>query len=711
MPDKRITGAAAALIYGLVLAFIPLFRELHFLSASLTATIGAFTAAWIAGGITFRNKPAAGLRELAGLFLLSALPAVPLLLGSLIRGCFSGDGLAYWILIPGPSVALGFAIGRYFSFISRNPRLFSILLLLFISIGLLLWELYNYPQVFFHNHVWGFWPGPIYDDVVELNASILFFRYITLAWAALLWLFPFFYTRKGIRMPVLLVALSLMLSYLNLGRSGIIHSEDFIRQSLGGIHESRHAIIIHDRSITPERAAWLGMLHDFHIEELAGILELDLNELPVVRSYIYRHEWQKKMLTGAGNTVYVPVWNRNPQMHIHHDAVLPILRHELVHVLAREFGMPLLNASPNVALVEGLAVALQGERNPSVSLHQIVASQDSLPDAGRMASLMSPTGFYRLSGPLSYTLAGSFSAWLLDEYDVETFRRAYASGSIPRAYGKPIEELVSGWHSFLRTVDTDPAQLIISDRIFDAPGITELSCVFHPNPAWRVQQRSGLLISESREREAFELLQDFIGDTDLSSVPHSIVRRWGETGLRLGETITLSGKLQVYYEKSDVFPWALRLLLADAHFIANEVESGKHLLAETEHTGHPTATIRLDDELRDTFLQLEYGHFPVDSNLNELPAELIPYLVRYCLRFDEARLCHYLPPWRADLANPRYYQVYEAFILRLIEYNEYDNAHLWLDTFNHSLEPDPANSSKHNRLNQLERIKRFARFY
>lgn len=707
MPDKRIATITGALLYGLLLAFLPLFRELHFLSASLTATVGAFAAAWIAGGMAFRNKPASGLRELAWLFVLAYMPLVPLLVGSIIRGCFSSDGLAFWILIPGPSVALGFAIGRYFSYATKRPRVYAVMLLLVVSIGLLVWELYNHPQVFFHNHVWGYWPGPVYDDVVELSPSVLFFRYITLAWAALLWLFPFFYTRKGVRFPVLLIALSLMLSYLNMGRTGIIHSEDFIRQALGGVYETRHAVIIHDRNIDPDEIAWLGMLHDFHIEELSDALGLNPNDLEPVRSYIYRHEWQKKALTGAGNTVYVPVWNRNPQMHIHLDAVLPVLRHELVHVLAREFGMPVLNASPNVALIEGLAVALQGERNPSAGLHQIVASQDELPDANLMASMMRPTGFYRLSGPLSYTLAGSFTAWLLDAYDPELFRRAYATGSIPRAYGKSIEELVAGWHSFLETVETDPAQLLISDRIFDAPGITELSCVFHASATWRLLQRSGRMLAENRDEEAFELLGTRLNKVDISQVPVSIMQRRAVTGLRLNEVESVLATLNGYTAALEIMPWSVRLLLSDAYFLSGNAGFAASLLFESEHNDHPSAVVRLDDDLREPFIRLEYNLNTHEFNLDQLSDLLIPYLLRNCIRFGLSDECRKMEPYGANVSDTRYYRIYESFVVELLRIGAYDHALTWIDAISNELDSSPLNYAKHNRLSQLRRIAQF----
>ncbi len=693
----------AALLYGTVLAFIPLLRELHFLSAALTALLSAFASGWIAAGQTFRAKPTSGVRLLAAILLVVSAPALPLIISGIFRGCLSGDGLAYWLLIPAPSAILGFALGRYFSFQTRYSRLWTISVLVILGFGLLLWELFNYPQVYFHNHVWGYWPGPVYDDIVELNPAVILFRFITLLWAALFWLMPFVRNRKGVRFPVVLVLAALMLSYLNMGRAGILSSESLLQQVLGNKIETEHSIIYYDRSLPDDDALWIGRLHDFHITELAARLEIDTAELDPVHTYLYRDRWQKKRLTGAGGTVYVPVWQRNGQIHIQRDAVERVLRHELVHVLAREFGMPVVNASPNIALVEGLAVALQSERYTSGTLHQIVAAQDSLPGVQKMNRLMGPAGFYAMSGPLSYALAGSFTEWLLQEYDVELFRKAYATGRIRTAYPVPFGELVDGWHQFLRTVETDTVQAGISDRVFSAPGIAEKTCVFHPDRAGRLYDQAEMLIQRGRKEEAFRLLAEFVNGGD--NVPEHILRLWVRLALELEEAEQVLKKFESVPRERDAFSTSLIYLVADAYFLSGEESTALLWLGDAGQNSR-LHKLRTDRNLRLPYLKMEYGLFtgPTDA----LSAELTPWLLRFCIRFDQQQQCDVSEFEQHDDELRRFYPVYETWIMELIKTDRSDEAGKWIGMLENQLNDPVSDRARSKRINELRRIKEFA---
>lgn len=721
----------AALIYGLVLSFIPLLRELHFLSAALTALIAAFSAAYYAGGLSgLRARPSSGLRELLTALLLSLVPALPLLAGGLLRGCFSFEGLSFWLLLPPPSVLFGFAIGRYFRLFTRRARLYSMLILLLIALGGLLIELLSYPQVYFHNHVWGYWPGPIYDEQVALTPAVLFFRLITLSWAGLFWLLPAVKTgrvkpalrrsQRSIRLLAGLLLLSLLLSYSYLSNTGIISPPEYLQQRLGERTETEFSVLYHDASLSSNERRWIAAMHDFHIREIAVRLELDPASLPTIHSYIYRHAWQKKRLTGAGNTVYVPVWQPNPQLHIQKNALEGILRHELVHVIAREFGMPVLNASPNIALVEGLAVALQGARNAQATLHQVVAAQPELPDAARMQRLMSPTGFYALSGSLSYTLAGSFVDWLLQEYPVAKFKEAYRSGRLSSAYDADFESLIAGWHAFLEQVPVHETQLDLSDRIFGAPGIIEKSCVFHISAEQRALDNARQKLAEQADSAAYAVLGRFANaNTRLSS---DFLYLWGRTALRHSPDAAQEFLQRVPASGSP----RLQLLKADAHFITGNKNAGTELLQDLdwneENGGRPKAvTLRLEAEYRPYLLALRYvsatalrsetgrRRLPAFANL---PDALKPYALQMCLRMgpEDVSYCRFAPP---ETRPYRYrtsaeYQLMEAYTRQLFALGHRQPAERWLHYLSSGLQQAPQSEILHaarlQRLGQLARM-------
>lgn len=732
-----VLWVGTALAYGILLSILPLLRELHFLSAALTALIGAFAAAYYASRLSgFSIRPASGLRELLMLLLLSQIPVFPLLISAFFRGCFSFEGLSFWLLLPPPSIMLGFAIGRYFRLFTSRPRFYSIGLLLFIAFGGLLFELLSYPQVYFHNHVWGYWPGPIYDEQVALTPSVVYFRLISLSWAGLFWLLPSIRLRRpkpagissqrGIQLLSGLLLLSLLLSYSNLSRNGIISPPEYLQERLGERSETELAIIYHDAFLSPDERQWIANKHDFHIREIAARLELDLDTLPRIQSYVYRHQWQKKRLTGAGNTVYVPVWQSEPQLHIQKDALDAVLRHELVHVVAREFGMPVLNASPNIALIEGLAVALEGPRNMSASLHQIIAAQPELPDVARMRQLMRPTGFYALSGSLSYNLAGSFVDWLLHEYPVEQFKQAYRSGRLSAGYDADFETLIYGWHDFLQQIEVDDSQLALSNRIFSAPGIAEKSCVFHISPEQRVMNTARRLQAERADSAALVHLRQF-SDTSKRALSASFLQLWGEQALR--ESPEAASDFLNYFSKDDaaVSP-RLQLLRADAHFITNNKDAGINLLQrfekDDENKRPLSVQLRLRPETRSELLMLRYGTASSVKQLQqepssglppygELPAALQPYALQLCNRLSPAAVdyCVFEPPSDQGFRyeNASGYRLKESYARLLFAQGFHVTAAAWISYLERGLRQETQAEVLHAaRLIRLEELSRLA---
>ena len=67
---------------------------------------------------------------------------------------------------------------------------------------------------------------------------------------------------------------------------------------------------------------------------------------------------KKKQLVGAKETSYVPIWLTKDQLHIAHNHLTSVLEHELVHVVAKDFGNLLFDGSWNITLIEGLAEAV-----------------------------------------------------------------------------------------------------------------------------------------------------------------------------------------------------------------------------------------------------------------------------------------------------------------------------------------------------------------
>ncbi|MDZ7805890.1 MAG: hypothetical protein U5K71_02095 [Gracilimonas sp.] len=438
---KALTYLLPVLI-GLALLPIPLLRDLHFESAIVAGIIGCFWSGIRTASSSSKHDLFTSLRILGMLYIA----AVPLSVFAVMSGCLTLDGIGFWIFIPIPSVFLGTATGRLVRISNLPyPKLLTTLILLFCAVGVLLIEFFTLPQVYFYNHVWGVWPGPIYDEAVKLTGSFLFFRFITLLWIVLLWALPDLNKNLTAKMISGLVLISLTVSYINLDEAGIISPTRSIQQQLGGHHHTEHFELLYDEEFySQDDIRYWATRHEFHFQQIITQLDINWPEGQKIESYLYAHAWQKKTLTGAKFTSYVPIWLEQDQLHIAKQQLERVLKHELVHVISKQFGNYLFNGSWSIGLIEGLAEAIASDASPRSTLHQIVAAEQPWPDAKEMKSALSLEGFYGSAGAISYTTSGSFVEYLMNEYPVDQIKQAYQTTNIEEAYSTSFDELVTG---------------------------------------------------------------------------------------------------------------------------------------------------------------------------------------------------------------------------------------------------------------------------
>ena len=86
-------------------------------------------------------------------------------------------------------------------------------------------------------------------------------------------------------------------------------------------------------------------------------------------------------------------------------------------------------------------------------------------------------GFTALAGARAYTLAGSFSHFLLQERGAERLRALYRSaGDFPGVYGVPLESLERAWRTFLEQQPLDAAERARAQERFRRPAIFQKVC-------------------------------------------------------------------------------------------------------------------------------------------------------------------------------------------------------------------------------------------
>src|SRR5690606_30998326 len=83
-----------------------------------------------------------------------ACSALPLLVFALFKNCVSPDGLLFWLVYPITGVAFGTGVGVFARDLGQHSRLWAMLILVWVALGVWLIEFFTLPQVRFYNHVW-----------------------------------------------------------------------------------------------------------------------------------------------------------------------------------------------------------------------------------------------------------------------------------------------------------------------------------------------------------------------------------------------------------------------------------------------------------------------------------------------------------------------------------------------------------------------------
>lgn len=477
---------------------VPLLNRLHVESGAVLAL-----AAWFVAGYAALRAFAAGHGfgpVLRGRVTRIALPAVLMTVPlAWAPNCGYVEGFGYFLLFVVPTAVLATSaawaqgslragrapsVGRLFA---RHAALGIVLVVIGPAYDLLL-----HPQFYTYNHVFGAIVGPVYDEELVWRPGLVAFRALTLVWAVVLFAVGSAARARATRdlrrvegwlALAGLAGLVLAAGYSRAGRLGIVTTVEALRQTMPATVDVG-TLRLHADSLDARTVGFAA--HAAHrLDSLLGV-----RPSRPVEVWIYPDASTRARLTGARVTSVAPVWLREPQVHVLAEQFEDLFPHELVHAYAREFGMPVLRASPAVGLVEGLAVALEPpDGGPSPA--ELVAADRRFAWADNLEGALSPWGFWTGRGGVSYAVTGAFVGWLLDRYGAEPLRTAYRTGSPEAAYGRPVRELAAAWQADQERFAALPVDARArAGARFDAPSLFERRCP-HWVPRWeRARRRS-----------------------------------------------------------------------------------------------------------------------------------------------------------------------------------------------------------------------------
>jgi hypothetical protein len=474
-----------ALLTGLalVLAFVPLYNLLGY-DFAFALGLGAALA-----GVDIGHGQAAGARaalgrapaggELARVFgraaaLAAATLILPLVLGlanaARVRNCSLPAGLGFFALLPLPSALFAATAGVLAGLVTPSRRR-GRLLAFALPAASILWtllRLYRDPPVFAFDPFGGYFPGPIYDEALRPPLTLLLFRVANVVWAATAIVLALGFTANGRdprrwRPAVLAAALTLIAAsvvlYATGGRLGFHIARADLARVLAGSEATEH-FVIHFVPGSKSRTDVALEAEDleFRYQQLRQTFGVE-PKLPIT-VWDFPDGGVKKALVGAGDTLYAKPWTR--EMFVQEHFPSKRLRHEMAHVFAGAFGDPFFGVAlswrwtplPHPALamglVEGIAEAADAD-DPwgDATIHQEAAAMIAAGLAPPLADVVG-AGFSTLAGARAYTLAGSFSAFLLTTRGADKLRALYRSaGNFSDVYRVPLGDLERDWRHFL----------------------------------------------------------------------------------------------------------------------------------------------------------------------------------------------------------------------------------------------------------------------
>lgn len=492
MTYDTLAWAAALLLLGGVLCFVPLFDALGYEWCLAVGVAAAFAGTQLGAAATVRwrrrvptpTADDAGALVLARLYgrivgvvwLMLLPPLVAIVANALrVRNCDLGTGLGWFALLPLPSAAMGVALGMVVALARPWRSLWAPSLTamggIFVSA---LWGFVRYhgtPPVFAYDPFVGYLAGPIYDEDLRIGGALVWARLYhaalaltSLATCALFLDGPTRSLRaRSVRDRPALLALVVAFTALAVGmharraRLGFDLDAGDVARALGAEKQTAH-FVLHYSPHGPYAA---------RIDEFALDFELRWHQharlfqrapaLPV-HAFLFDSPAQKRALVGASNTMVTKGWRR--ETYLHYDGwPQPALAHELAHIFASQFGDPLFGSSHhglhlNVALMEGIPVAAEWSQWQPLTPHQIakVVRDAKLVGDDALLRVMGP-GFYAYSGGISYALAGSFCRFLLDTRGAAKLMELHRAGGSDNAwrdiYGVDLATLAGEWRQLV----------------------------------------------------------------------------------------------------------------------------------------------------------------------------------------------------------------------------------------------------------------------
>jgi len=587
LPLAGSLGPESALVLGLVLA-------------PLSAAFGAGVVRDARRrGLALPTSTIAG-RALGGALLIVAVPLAILLLNILrVPSCAPLAGLAFEIVGPIAGVLVAATLGVWVATLVRAPRT-STLLAVLVPISEMAAALYRFrasPAIFAYGHVFGWFPGTLYDEGTSIGSPYIALRIASLALVAGLFVLRgvlveeatqrVVFARLSARLPQMFVALLLLSGFAQIEWSaeelGLRSSAASIRERLGGEAHAGRCTAIVPRELPRVEAERIAEDCAFRLTQMERTLGVKPG--PRVTAFFFRDVNEKRALMGAADTYIAKPWRREVYLQLG-EWPHPVLAHELAHVVAGDVasgpfrvGGQLGGFLPDAGMIEGVAVAMAWAERDGLTPHEWARAMIAL---GIAPTIEGTRGLSFLLEPAgrAYTISGSFYRFLFDRYGAQVVRRAYRTGDLEGAAGKPVALLAREWRAFIDTVPV-PEDVLALARVRFARGAIFARPCPHRVAQLRGQLAGDLAASDApgTVRTCREVLDIDPADTGTRALLAGALARAG----RQREADAELAALEQRWEAPAPILSAAREAIADAEWRRGNRDEALRILSALEH--------------------------------------------------------------------------------------------------------------------------------
>ncbi len=451
--------------------FFPLFNVFGYeFSVFIDVVISLITGAYILSALKKINiNEKIGKEKLFRQIKISAfyfliIPAVLGIIHSLFTfNCSLSDGILFYIVITVPGYLTGLSLAVFSYMLSKK---FGLLIFLLLFAGILLialLEFYFYPQVYFYNAVFGYYPGTIYDEALSVSWKLAGYRLINVIFFASLFLTSIRALTSQSRKiktatAAVFVIIPIVFYFVVSPSMGYTTTFSRLDSELGGTAVTQHFEIHYPASLDLKLVKVIAAEHEYYYYNLKKFFGYGIDEK--INSYVFENRHQKAELFGSANADVAKIWQLS--VYTTYNDYNTILKHELAHCFSSKIGTGLFKAASglNPALIEGIAVAA----DPVYDNHTIDYMARLAYGSGYkvyIPKLFSGFNFFGQTSTLSYIYAGAFSRYMIKKYGIHKFAGFYEGKDFKKVYDFGITKAADEYYSYL---DSDK----VSNRVDQA---------------------------------------------------------------------------------------------------------------------------------------------------------------------------------------------------------------------------------------------------